>query len=279
MQRNALVKVRGTQEFMNKQIPVVLGGFGEDQKVMLAKTIAEIHGVKIYHINELINRNINRFKSRIDIIDLGIVLNDTELKELGFTQQALNSYKGLRAKGQGGNIYLLSERGYAKLIKIMDTDLAWEIHDKLIDEYFQLREAVKQQPKPQVDTKEKEIEARLINAKVRQANMYLKIASAVNIPTYQQVMYSKATEALNGKALLPLPKAERETYSATDVGERLGISSNKVGSLANKNNLKTEEYGEWVWDKSQHSNKQVRTFRYYENVIPVLKDILERKSA
>lgn len=25
------------------------------------------------------------------------------------------------------NIYLLSERGYAKLIKIMDTDLAWEM--------------------------------------------------------------------------------------------------------------------------------------------------------
>ena len=139
------VILKGTQEFMNKQIPVIVGGFGEDQKVVLAKTIAEIHGMKTKHVNELINRNIKRFKSEIDILDLGVVLNDTELKELGFTQQALNSYKGLRAKGKGGNIYLLSERGYAKLIKIMDTDLAWEIHDRLIDEYFQLREAVKQQ--------------------------------------------------------------------------------------------------------------------------------------
>ena len=34
----------------------------------------------------------------------------------------------------------MSERGYAKLIKIMDTDLALEVHDKLIDEYFQMRE-------------------------------------------------------------------------------------------------------------------------------------------
>lgn len=40
------------------------------------------------------------------------------------------------------HIYLLSERGYAKLIKIMDTDLAWEIHDKLIDEYFTMREVI-----------------------------------------------------------------------------------------------------------------------------------------
>ncbi len=270
MQKNTVVKVRGTQEFMNKQIPVVLGGFGENCKVMLAKTIAEIHDVEVKYINKLINNNINRFRKDVDLIDLKTGSSKELVLELGFTNAQY---------GNANNIYLLSERGYAKLIKIMDTDLAWEIHDKLIDEYFKLREAVKQQPKPQVDIKSKEIEARLINAKVRQANMYLKIASAVNIPTYQQVMYSKATEALNGKALLPLPKAERETYSAAEIGERLGISSNKVGSLANKNNLKTEEYGEWVWDKSQHSNKQVRTFRYYENVIPVLKDILERKSA
>lgn len=45
--------------------------------------------------------------------------------------------------GKATNIYLLSERGYAKLIKIMDTDLAWEIHDKLIDEYFTMREIIK----------------------------------------------------------------------------------------------------------------------------------------
>ena len=81
-------------------------------------------------------QSIKRFKVGIGIMDLGVVLNDTELKGLGFTQQALNSYKGLRAKGQGGNIYLLSERGYAKLIKIMDSDLAWDIHDQLMDEYF-----------------------------------------------------------------------------------------------------------------------------------------------
>ena len=139
------VQISGTQVFMGKEIPVILGGFGEGQKVMLAKTIAEIHGMKVGNINQTINRNITRFKQGVDVMDLGITLSDTELKDLGFSQQALNSYKGLRAKGQGGNIYLLSERGYAKLIKIMDSDLAWDIHDKLIDEYFQLREEKRQQ--------------------------------------------------------------------------------------------------------------------------------------
>lgn len=142
---NVKLELKGAQEFLGKEIPVIYGGFGSNQKVVLAKTIAEIHEMETKHINELINRNIKRFKGGIDIMDLGVVLNDTELKGLGFTQQAVNSYKGLRAKGQGGNIYLLSERGYVKLIKIMDSDLAWDIHEKLVDEYFSMREEKEKQ--------------------------------------------------------------------------------------------------------------------------------------
>lgn len=126
-------------------------------------------------------------------------------------------------------------------------------------------------------TKEKLAEAKLKNAKVREANILLKIAEKVDIPTYQQIMYSKATEVLFDEMILPLPKAERQTYSATEIGERLGISANKVGKIANANNLKTAEYGERVWDKSQHSNRQVETWRYYENVLPVLEKFLRTK--
>ncbi len=133
------------------------------------------------------------------------------------------------------------------------------------------------QAQPKVDTKEKEIEARLINARVRKASMLLKIADKVDNPTYQQIMYSKATEVLNGKPLIPLPKVERKTYSAAEIGEKLGITAHKVGSIANKHNLKTEEYGLMVWDKSQYSNKQVETWRYYENAIPVLKSLMDKE--
>lgn len=49
------------------------------------------------------------------------------LKELGYAKQSIT---------QAEHIYLLSERGYSKLIKIMDTDLAWEVHERLVDEYF-----------------------------------------------------------------------------------------------------------------------------------------------
>ena len=56
----------------------------------------------------------------------------------------------------------------------------------------------------------------------------------------------------------------------------LGISANKVGRIANEHNLKTEQYGKLFHDKSQYSSKEVETFRYYESVVPVLKDILEK---
>ena len=35
--------VKATQEFLGKEIPIIESGFGEGQKVILAKTIAEIH--------------------------------------------------------------------------------------------------------------------------------------------------------------------------------------------------------------------------------------------
>ena len=139
---NTPVVLIGTQEFMNKEIPVIVGGFGEDQKVVTDKMVAEIHNMQARHVRESINKNIKRFKENVDFIDLAQRVGEVDtldvLLKLGYSKQAIT---------QAEHIYLLSERGYAKLIKIMDTDLAWEIHDKLMDDYFHLREVVKQQPK------------------------------------------------------------------------------------------------------------------------------------
>lgn len=127
--------VSGKQDFMGKEIPVISGGFGKDKKCMSDKTIAEIHGLETKHVRERINLNIRRFKENVDFIDLkqGVGLTDTLelLIQLGYSKSAIT---------QAEHIYILSERGYAKLIKIMDTDLAWEVHDQIMDEYFQLKE-------------------------------------------------------------------------------------------------------------------------------------------
>lgn len=119
-------------------------------------------------------------------------------------------------------------------------------------------------------------EIKLKNSRSRMANAYLKIANNTALPNeYRQVMLTYAANELSGTEILPLPVSERRTYSAEEIGEKLGISANKVGRIANANNLKTEEFGIMVWDKSKHSSKQVEAFRYYENVIPMLKGALK----
>ena len=92
---------------------------------------------------------------------------------------------------------------------------------------------------------------------------------------YKNILIAKAAEVLTGEYILPLPKSEIKTLSAHEVGQALGISANKVGRLTNAHNLKNNEYGEWYRDKSQHSNKEVDSFRYYSNIIPVLTKIHE----
>ena len=71
------------------------------------------------------------------------------------------------------------------------------------------------------------------------------------------------------------PPVAQQTYSASEIGERLGISGNKVGRLTKAHNLKTDEYGIWVLDQSAHSSKQVTNFRYFESVVPVLKALIQ----
>ena len=83
-----------------------------------------------------------------------------------------------------------------------------------------------------------------------------------------------SAETLTGVYLGYRPQIERTTYSAKEVGDMLGISANRVGRIANAHGLKTEEYGLYYLNKSQHSDKQVEHFRYFENAIDKLKSIL-----
>ena len=117
-----------------------------------------------------------------------------------------------------------------------------------------------------------------MNARTRMANMYLKLSQVDTLsPTYKTVLVSKASEVLAGEELIPLPKMEKKSYSAGEIGQIFGISANRVGRIANIHNLKTDQYGEYRRDKSQYSVKEVDTWVYFDTVIPVLSRILLRE--
>lgn len=128
------IMLKGQQEIMGIKVPVVEGGFGEGQKVMLAKTIAEIHDIELKEINKLINNNLDEFEFKIDILDLKgdknfeVICNHHGL----YSQNAIN---------RSSNIYLLSQRGYVKLVAMMinSNEKKWEVMNYLIDDYFSMK--------------------------------------------------------------------------------------------------------------------------------------------
>ena len=87
--------------------------------------------------------------------------------------------------------------------------------------------------------------------RVRKAQLLERLAKEYD-GTYRQVLQAHATKELTGEYLLPLPYIGEKTYSAQEIGEKLGISANKVGMLANRNHLTTKQYGAWVNDVAKN---------------------------
>ncbi len=151
--------------------------------------------------------------------------------------------------------------------------------DRYMDkfEYMEKQLSSGQAPKEiKPNLKEKEIQTRFNNSVARKANALLKIANdPLTTKERKKALLAQATEILTGsQEIKTLPQPIKKTYSATEIGKKLGISSNKVGRLANTHNLKTEEFGMVFKQTLEKNNKEVEDFRYYENVIPVLKELL-----
>ena len=123
--------------------------------------------------------------------------------------------------------------------------------------------------------KEMNAQARLLNAETRR----LKILQAERGLSQVAIDTAavKAAEEITGQDLGDyLPKTGK-TYSASEVGNALGISANKVGKIANAYGLKTEEYGVFVMDKSRYSSKEVTSFRYNEKGKAKIREILKEQ--
>ena len=132
MMENNKIIVNGVTTVNGAEVHNIFGEFGENQKGVLVKEIANVHGVELKELNRTILRHISRFRTNIDIVDLKDTESEVELlhHEI-YTQNSLN---------RSNNVYLFSRKGYLKLVGILEDDLAYDIQDKMIDEYFELKE-------------------------------------------------------------------------------------------------------------------------------------------
>lgn len=118
-------------------------------------------------------------------------------------------------------------------------------------------------------------EAALLNARVAVADRFIDLSKNGAMPVeYKCVLEIYAANTLAGETILALPPVDRKTYSATEIGNMLGVLANKIGRLANANNLKTEQYDKYFYDKAKNSNKEIETFRYYDNIVEVFRNLL-----
>ena len=237
--------VKGLVTVEGMKFHEIVGGFGEDKKSMLAKEIAEIHGRPTGKINELINKNRKRFLDDVDVVDLkgkfDILLKDNGI----YTQNALN---------KSTNIYLLSERGYAKLLKLLEDDLAWEKYDKLVDGYFNMRKVIKE--KTAITEKHlKDMEKRLENKTRMEMETlvggYQKALvgmqnQMIDFQKQQQdLMMNFQREMLNKMEMMVNKNNQPKKSTSSFNGGLLGISKivEGTGMSAEKANIKLIEKG------------------------------------
>ena len=130
---------------------------------------------------------------------------------------------------------------------------------------------------PQKQNTDERLKVMKMNAQTRMAQTFLKLANVETLSsTYKNVLVSKASEVLAGEQIIPRPAIEqRKAYSAGEIGEMFGVSANKIGRIANQNNLKQPEYGEYRRDKSKYSSHECDTWVYFESAIPVFSEILK----
>ena len=216
----------------------------ETKGTMTSLEIAEITGKEHYNI-------------LADIRD--------EIKKLGEERAALifqgGEYKD--KNNQNRPMFIANIQGILQLGARYSADVRYRLIEKVTK-------------KETVKTKENIFKNDLIEIekdkiRLEKSKILKELSQSISNDKYKQTLEIYSANALYDEPILELPVAKKKSYTATEVGNKLGITSMKVGSIAKKHNLKTDEYGYWALDKSRHSNKQVESFRYYDNVIDEIK--------
>lgn len=224
--------LKGIAEVEDMKFTHIEGGFGKNKRSMLLKDIALIHNKPLKHVNELVNNNCKRFKENIDIIDLKgrgfeVGLNDHGI----YTQNAIN---------RSNNIYVLSERGYAKLLKILEDDFAWEQYEKLVDGYFNMRSQIKQTNMPTYP------EALRLYADTLEEKEQLKIENSQQ----QEVIEELKPQAEYTKKILK----SKSIVNINQIAKDYGMSAQEMNKLLHKQKVQYKQGDQWLLYK-KHQNK------------------------
>lgn len=92
----------------------------------------------------------------------------------------------------------------------------------------------------------------------------------------KQAIAANLVNPVAGFEVVPLPKIEEKFYTTTELAKELETTAAMLGRLANQNNLKVSEFGEFRLSQSQYSSKQVEQFYWNAAGRDALRDIVLR---
>ena len=257
------LKKIGLVKINNYEFEGIEGGFGENKKAISAANIAKIHKRELKEVNKLINNNRDKFKDFIDVIDL---LSDKKFEVI------LNNL-GLKTSNGQKYAYILSERGYAKLLKFMDDELSYDLYEQLLDNYFRLRQEVKQ------ISKQDEMLLKIINSNSKEelaSNMteyqleYVKPLELEN--SRKQQLIDGMTNHIKGKSQRQMINEIIRRKGINEIKERWDILYNYYEKEKHINlSERVENYNSKQPKKKDNVNK----IEYIENVIYDMQTLYE----
>ncbi|ECO0584316.1 Bro-N domain-containing protein [Salmonella enterica subsp. diarizonae] len=199
-----------------------------------------------------------------------IKLNYSESRELGFGDNP----RGIQLVGQADVFRLIMRSSLPSAERVQDW-VCEEVLPALMDTgTYSIRKEKTSSGLPEYRlAKAEQLKALALEKNIASARELMVMLPRLD-PMSHQTLAASLINPIIGYDAIPLPMIEEHYYTAAEAGEKIGVSANKIGRIANANNLKTEQYGKFFLDKSAHSSKQVEAFRYNTEGVKALRHLI-----
>lgn len=182
-------------------------------------------------------------------------------------------------RGKQYPMYYMNRDGFTLLAMGFTGKKALQFKIKYIQAFNSMEATLKRLPAGKLDPVA-QADLAVTRANTAKANALYKIACKTTSETAKQALLAKAAESITGEMTIPV--LLKKEYSAGEVAKKVHASSGQmVGRIANRLGIKAEqpgqnEYGRWANSKSQHSDKEVPQWMYFDKGVKAIADELKQ---
>ncbi|MEG6531613.1 Rha family transcriptional regulator [Lacticaseibacillus paracasei] len=182
-------------------------------------------------------------------------------------------------RGKQYPMYYMNRDGFTLLAMGFTGKKALQFKIKYIQAFNSMEATLKRLPAGKLDPVA-QADLAVTRANTAKANALYKIACKTTSESAKQALLAKAAESITGEMTIPV--LLKKEYSAGEVAKKVHASSGQmVGRIANRLGIKAEqpgqnEYGRWANSKSQHSDKEVPQWMYFDQGVKAIADELKR---